>query len=311
MPRSTPAYPPEFKAEAVRLVGSSDRSLSRLAKDLGVADQTLRNWVRHAEIGDGVREALAPNEREGLRQLRREVRTLRQEREILQKAAACFARERDAIRSRPSRSSRRRRITPRWRPWAACWASPGAGTTPGGSVPPPLGPALTRNSRGASGRCMSRAVAPTARRASGPNCGTAAWCAPASASRACFAWLADEAVTGARVRRHLVARLARPPLLTSCSAVSPPPRPTADGSPTSPLSRPGRASAPWRWCPTPTAGASSAGRWPTTSAASWSSKPSTWRSGDADQWRASSITRTKGASTGAWLSDGGSAKLGS
>jgi transposase len=98
MPRSRPAYPPEFKAEAVRLVGSSDRSLSRLAKDLGVADQTLRNWVRHAEIDDGVRDALAPNEREELRQLRREVRTLRQEREILKKAAAFFAKERDGIR---------------------------------------------------------------------------------------------------------------------------------------------------------------------------------------------------------------------
>ena len=46
MPRTKPAYPPEFKAEAVRLVGSGDRSLSRLAKDLGVADQTLRNPVR-------------------------------------------------------------------------------------------------------------------------------------------------------------------------------------------------------------------------------------------------------------------------
>jgi len=85
MPRGNPAYPAEFKAEAVRLVGSSDRSLSALAKDLGVADQTLRNWVRHAEIDGGVRDALAPSEREELRQLRREVRTLRQEREILKK----------------------------------------------------------------------------------------------------------------------------------------------------------------------------------------------------------------------------------
>jgi len=97
MPRSKPAYHPEFKAEAVRLVGSSDRSLSRLAKDLGIADQTLWNWVRHAEI-DGVRDALAPNEREELRHLRREVRTLRQEREILKKAAAFFAKESDVIR---------------------------------------------------------------------------------------------------------------------------------------------------------------------------------------------------------------------
>jgi len=98
MPRTKPAYPPEFKAEAVRLVGSSDRSLSRLAKDLGVADQTLRNWVQHAEIDDGRRDGLAPHEREELRHLRREVRTLRQEREILKKAAAFFAKERDAIR---------------------------------------------------------------------------------------------------------------------------------------------------------------------------------------------------------------------
>jgi len=85
MPRPKPAYPPEFKAEAVRLVGSSDRSLTRIAKDLGVADQTLRDWVRHAEIEDGVRDELAPNERDELRQLRREVRTVRQEREILKK----------------------------------------------------------------------------------------------------------------------------------------------------------------------------------------------------------------------------------
>jgi transposase len=98
MPRTKPAYPPEFKAEAVRLVGSSDRSLTRIAKDLGVADQTLRNWMRHAEIEDGVRDELAPNERDELRHLRREVRTLRHEREILKKAAAFFAKESEVIR---------------------------------------------------------------------------------------------------------------------------------------------------------------------------------------------------------------------
>jgi transposase len=98
MPRTKPAYPPACKAEAVRLVSSGDRSLTRIAQDLGVADQTLRNWVRHAEGDDDVREALAPNEREELRQLRREVRTLRQEREILKQAAAFFANESDMIR---------------------------------------------------------------------------------------------------------------------------------------------------------------------------------------------------------------------
>jgi hypothetical protein len=54
--------------------------------------------VQHAEIDDGLREALAPHEREAVRQRQSEVRTLRQEREILKQAAACFAKETDIIR---------------------------------------------------------------------------------------------------------------------------------------------------------------------------------------------------------------------
>ena len=98
MSHPRPVYPPAFKAEAVQLVLSSDKSLGVLAKDLGVADQTLRNWVRQAEVDGGARDGLTQGERDELRQLRREVRTLRQEREILKKAAAFFARESDAIR---------------------------------------------------------------------------------------------------------------------------------------------------------------------------------------------------------------------
>ena len=98
MSHPRPVYPPAFKAEAVQLVLSSDKSLGILAKDLGVADQTLRNWVRQAEVDGGERDGLTQGEREELRHLRREVRTLRQEREILKKAAAFFARESDAIR---------------------------------------------------------------------------------------------------------------------------------------------------------------------------------------------------------------------
>ncbi len=98
MSRTRPVYPPEFEAQAVHLVRSGGKSVGGLAKDLGVADQTLRNWVRQAEIDGGERDGLTQGEREELRQLRREVRTLRQEREILKKAAAFFARESDATR---------------------------------------------------------------------------------------------------------------------------------------------------------------------------------------------------------------------
>jgi transposase len=80
------------------LVHSSEKSLPAIAKDLGVSDPTLRNWVRHAEIDTGMRAGLTSNEREELVRLRREVRILKHEREILKKAAAFFAKESDAIR---------------------------------------------------------------------------------------------------------------------------------------------------------------------------------------------------------------------
>ena len=93
MPRAKPQYPPEFKAEAVQLVRSSGRSISQIAKDLGVSGNSLRTWVKQAEIDQGQREGLTTEEREELKRLRREVKILRQEKEILKKAAAFFARE--------------------------------------------------------------------------------------------------------------------------------------------------------------------------------------------------------------------------
>ena len=94
MPRSRPAYAPEFRAEAVRLVREGGRTPDQLARDLGCSGQTIRNWVRQADLDQGRREdGLTTAEREELRRLRREVRVLQQEREILKKAAAFFAKE--------------------------------------------------------------------------------------------------------------------------------------------------------------------------------------------------------------------------
>ncbi len=90
-----PTYTPAFRADAVRLVEQSDKSLRQIAADLGVAPESLRRWMEQAkaDAGNGATGALTTAEREELRRLRREVTTLRMEREILKKAAAFFAKE--------------------------------------------------------------------------------------------------------------------------------------------------------------------------------------------------------------------------
>src|ERR1700722_9798687 len=98
MPRSRPPYPEPFRREAVELVRTSGKSIKEIASDLGVTEQSLRNWTRQHEVDVGTRPGLSSDEREELKRLRRENRVLKEEREILKKAAAFFARESDQIR---------------------------------------------------------------------------------------------------------------------------------------------------------------------------------------------------------------------
>ena len=92
MPPTRPAYPPEFKTEAVRLYRESGKSLQETASNLGVSTNSLREWVRRVENGGNARDinpsSLTSDEREELKRLQRENRVLREEREILKKAAA-------------------------------------------------------------------------------------------------------------------------------------------------------------------------------------------------------------------------------
>ncbi len=89
-------YPPEFRARLIELVRAG-QTPETLAKKFEPSAQTIRNWVRQADLDDGKRtDGLTSEEREELVRLRREVRTLREEREILKKAAAWFAKESDS-----------------------------------------------------------------------------------------------------------------------------------------------------------------------------------------------------------------------
>ena len=103
MPKSHPPYPPEFRRRMVELVRSGKKTPEALARDFEPSGQAIRNWVRQVDLDEGRRsDGLTTAEHEELSRLRRENRTLREEREILKKAAAWFARETTSI---PPKSS--------------------------------------------------------------------------------------------------------------------------------------------------------------------------------------------------------------
>jgi transposase len=87
-------FTPEFKAEAVELLINSGKPIAEIARDLGISDGTLGNWVKTAKKRGDVKERpLEIDERARLKELEEENRRLKMEREILKKAAAWFAKE--------------------------------------------------------------------------------------------------------------------------------------------------------------------------------------------------------------------------
>ena len=97
-------YPREFRRQLVELVRSG-RTAEELSREFEPSAQSIRNWVAAAALAEGQgHDGLSGEDREELKRLRRENRRLRQEREILAKAAAWFARETDTMPERSSRS---------------------------------------------------------------------------------------------------------------------------------------------------------------------------------------------------------------
>jgi len=93
MPRSRPPYPPEFRREAVQLVRGG-RTVKDVADALGCSEQSLHNWVKQHQLDQRERhDGLTSSEREELRELRKRVKRVEMERDILKRAAVLFAAE--------------------------------------------------------------------------------------------------------------------------------------------------------------------------------------------------------------------------
>jgi transposase len=89
-----PAHPPEFRQRAVQLAREGSAPVAKIAKDLGISDSCLRNWLAQADADEnGSGQRLTSTEKKELAELRKRNRVLEQENDILRRAAAYFARE--------------------------------------------------------------------------------------------------------------------------------------------------------------------------------------------------------------------------
>ena len=104
MPKTRPPYPPQLRARLIELARTG-RTPEELGRQFEPSAQTIRNWLHQADLDEGRRaDGLTTEERDEVRRLHRENKTLREEREILKKAAASYARETGSLPSRDSSS---------------------------------------------------------------------------------------------------------------------------------------------------------------------------------------------------------------
>ena len=183
-------YSAEFRAEAIRLVRTSGKSKTAIAQDLGISLEALRAWLRQAELDAGERhDGLTSEEVAELRRLRREVKILREEREILVKAAAFFSLGRpthshEEVRVRRAIEGRLSGDPPV--PCARCLPERLLGVAATRALTARCSPTPSCSSR--SSRFTPRVAPPTARRGFMPSCARRACAAPASGWPASCAW---------------------------------------------------------------------------------------------------------------------------
>ena len=104
MPRTHPRYPDEFRQQILDLARAG-RTADELAKEFEPTAQTIRNWIKQSELDHGQRQdGLSSDEKAELTRLRKEIKQLRLEREILKKAAAWFAQESETVPRKSSNS---------------------------------------------------------------------------------------------------------------------------------------------------------------------------------------------------------------
>ena len=88
--RTRRRFSKEFKAETVALIRHSGKSIAEVCRDMGLSESSVHRWLAQAEIDAGQRDGLSSGERDELSQLRRELRVVREERDVLAKAIAFF-----------------------------------------------------------------------------------------------------------------------------------------------------------------------------------------------------------------------------